>query len=87
MVKTLLAATAAIALMSGVGFAQTTYSGTSTETTTVAPPHHDVDVTTTERRSEDANGVLVEKDTRGDEVIKPGAATTSRTDSETTIQH
>jgi hypothetical protein len=82
--KTLLAAAAALALMSGAGFAQSTYSSSSSETTKVAPPTHDVDVTSTTRRTDGRNGTLIEKDESGNEVTRPGGVATSRTQSETT---
>jgi len=88
MLKTLLAATTALTLMSGVGFAQSSYSNTTTETTKMVPtpPTHDVDVTTTTRRVEGRNGVMIEKDVSGDEVSRPGTvdATQTRTKTETT---
>ena len=58
MLKTLLAATTALTLMSGVGFAETTYSNATTEATS---PSHGVDVTKTTRKSADLGGVSVEK--------------------------
>lgn len=81
MLRTLLAATTALALMSGVGFAQSSYSSSTTETTKMVPtpPTHDVDVTTTTKRTDTPNGVLIEKDTRGDETIQPGGVATSQT--------
>ena len=84
MLKTLLAATAAVTLMSGAGFAQSSYSSSTTETTRVAPPAHDVDVTTTTRRTEGRDGVMIEKDTSGDEVSRPAAAATTKSTTETT---
>lgn len=84
MFKTLLAATAALTLISGAGFAQSSYSSSTTETTKVAPATHDVDVTTTTRRTEDRNGVMIEKDTSGDEVSQPATAATTKTSTETT---
>jgi hypothetical protein len=82
MLKNLLVATTALMLMSGVGFAQSSYSNTTTESTQVAPATHDVDVTTTTRRTESRRGVMIEKDTTGDEVSRPGAAATSTTTTE-----
>lgn len=87
MLRTLLAAMTALTLMSvigtpGVGFAQP-YSASTTETTTVAPPRHNMDETTTMRRTENRDGVLIEKDTSGTEVTRPGEVTTSRTTTET----
>lgn len=85
MLKTLLAATTALTLMSGIGFAESTYSNSTTEsTTTVAPPRHDVDVTTSTQRTEDRNGVLIEKDEKGTETSSPGGVASSRTKTETT---
>jgi hypothetical protein len=88
MLKTLLAATTALTLMSGVGFAQSSYSNTTTETTKMVPtpPTHDVDVTTSTRRTETRNGVMIEKDVTGDEVSRPGSvdSTQTRTRTEST---
>jgi hypothetical protein len=90
MIKTLLAATTALMLMSGAGFAQSSYSNTTTETTKMVPtpPTHDVDVTTTTRRTDTRNGVLIEKDEEGTEVTQPGgvATTQTRTQTETTME-
>lgn len=82
MLKTLAAAMTALTLMSGVGFAQTSSSSSTTESTRVAPAMHDVDVTTTTRRSEDRNGVMIEKETSGTEASRPAVATTSTTTTE-----
>jgi hypothetical protein len=81
MIRTLLAATTALTLISGVGFAQSSYSSSTTETTRMmpTPPSHDVDVTTTTKRTDTPNGVLVEKDERGSETIRPGGVAASRT--------
>lgn len=88
MLKTLLATTTALMLMTGAGFAQSSYSSSTTETTKMVPtpPTHDVDVTTTTRRSEDRNGVMIEKDESGTEVTQPAGVSQSRTrtQSETT---
>ena len=89
MLKTVIAATAAFTLMSGIGmsgigFAQSSYSSTTTESTQVVPPKHDVDVTTTERRSENRNGVTIEKESSGTEVSSPGVAATTERKTETT---
>jgi hypothetical protein len=84
MIKTLLAATTVAALMSGAAFAQMSSSTSTTVVTPgVAPIHHE-DVTTTERRTESRDGVMVEKDTSGDTVDRPGTPTTTHTTSETT---
>jgi hypothetical protein len=85
MLKTLLAATMALVLMSGAGFAQSSYSSSSTETTTqVAPPTHDVDVTETTRRTSDRNGVMIEHDERGTEDSAPADVSTTRSETEST---
>lgn len=88
MLRTLLAAATALTLMSGAGFAQSTYSSSTTESTQVAPATHDVDETTTTRRSEDRNGVMIEKETSGTEVSRPpvAATTTQSTTESTTIR-
>jgi hypothetical protein len=57
MLKTLLAATTALTLMAGAGYAETTYS--SSEHATI--PSHDVDVSKTTRRTVDNDGVTIEK--------------------------
>ena len=79
MIRTLLAATTALTLISGVAFAQSSYSSSTTETTRMmpTPPSHDVDVTTTTKRTDTPNGVLVEKDERGSETIRPGGVAAS----------
>ena len=84
MLKTVLAAAAALTLMSGAGFAQSSFSSSTTESTQVAPPKHDVDVTTSVRRSSDANGVMIEKETSGTEVTRPPVSDTTRTETNTT---
>ena len=62
MLKTLLAATTALTLISGVSFAQT-YSDTTTKTTTgVATPLGDVGVSKTTRTTGDSTGMVVEKE-------------------------
>ncbi len=62
MLKTLLAATAALTLVSGVSFAQS-YSDSTTKTTTgVATPLGDVGVSKTTRTTGDSNGMRVEKE-------------------------
>jgi hypothetical protein len=83
MLKTLLAAAAALTLVSGAGFAQSYSTSTTQSTQTVAPPHHDVDVTTTERHTSDQNGVMIEKETHGTDVTRP-ADVIEHTKSETT---
>jgi hypothetical protein len=86
MLKTLLAATTALTLMSGTGFAQSSYSNSTTETTTTVPvpPRQDTDVTTTTRRTVGRNGVTIEKDETGTEVTTPGDVGTVRKKTETT---
>jgi hypothetical protein len=81
MFRTLLTATTALILMSGVGFAQSSYSNSTTETTRMVPtpPVHNEDVTTTTRRTDTPNGVLIEKDVDGNEVSRPGGVATSQT--------
>ena len=83
MLKTIMAATAAFTLMSGIGFAQSTYSSSTTESTQVVPPKTDVEETTTVRRSENRKGVTIEEETTGTEVSRPGVAATTRTKTET----
>ena len=85
MLKTLLAATAALSLMSGASFAEMSSSTSTTVVTPPIAPTHDVDVTTTTRRTEDRHGVLVEKDTSGTEVTSPGRPGSSETRTDTTI--
>jgi hypothetical protein len=58
MLKTLLAATTALSLMSGIGFAETSYSSSTTETTGV--PARSVDVTKSVRPT-DHDGTMTEK--------------------------
>ena len=89
MLKSLIAAATAVTLisgagMSGTGFAQSSYSSSTTESTQVTPPRHDVDVTETTRRTENRNGVLIEKDTVGSETLTPGAAATTEQKTTTT---
>ena len=88
MFRTAITAAAALVLVSGAGFAQSSSSTSTTESTRVTPPIHDVDVTTTTRRSEDRTGVTIEKDTSGTEVSRPGVAatTTQSTTQSTTIR-
>lgn len=82
MLKTLLAATASLALLSGAGFAQTSYSDSTTKTTTgVATPLGDVDVTKTIHRSSNDDGMVTEKDktiTRNDPMIGEREKTVTR---------
>jgi hypothetical protein len=59
-------------------------STSTTETTAPIPPRHDVDVTSTTRRTDMPGGVLIEKDTSGTEVASPGAPGVSRTQTQTT---
>jgi len=84
MLKTMLAATAALALMSGAGFAQSSYSSSTTVTTPPAAPTNHGDETTTTKRTVTRNGVMIEKDTSGEEVSTPGIPGTSHTTTETT---
>ena len=79
MFRTLLTATTALMLMSGVGFAQSSYSSSTTETTKMmpTPPIHNEDVTTTTRRTDTPNGVLIEKDVQGNEVTRPAESPTT----------
>ena len=84
MFKTLLAATTALTLMSGAGFAQSTSSSSTTVTTPGVAPTNDVDVTTTTSRTAGRRGVMIEKDTVGDEVSSPGRPAVSQTRTETT---
>jgi hypothetical protein len=85
MLKTLLAATAALALMSGTGSAQSSsYSSSTTETTQGAPPTHDVEVTTTTKRTATRHGVMIEKDEVGMDVTRPGESATTTTETRST---
>ncbi len=87
MLKTLMAAATAFTLMSGAGFAQSSYSSSTTQTIAPVPPSHHVDETTTVKRTSDRNGVMIEKDTEGTEITQPGAPGMSRTTTETTTTH
>jgi hypothetical protein len=88
MLQTLLAATTALTLMSGVGLAQSSSSTSSTTVMTPGiPPTHDVEITTTTKRTATKNGVLIEKDTSGDETISPGRAAATQTTTESTTSH
>jgi hypothetical protein len=84
MLRTLLVATTFLTLMSGAGFAQSSYSSSTTETTRVAPATRDIDVTTTTRRTSDRNGVMTEKDTIGSEDSAPADVSTSHTETQST---
>jgi hypothetical protein len=84
MLKTLLAATMVAVLMSGAALAQMSSSTSTTVTTPGVAPIHNEDVTSTTRRTEDRNGVMIEKDTSGDTVDRPGVPSTSHTRTETT---
>jgi hypothetical protein len=84
MFRTLLMATAALTFMSGAGFAQSSASSSTTVTTPGVAPTHDVDVTTTTRRTANRNGVMIEKDTSGTEVSTPGSPGISQTKTNTT---
>ena len=84
MFKILLAASMAAVLMSGAALAQMSSSTSTTVTTPgVAPIHHE-DAASSERVTEYRNGVMVEKDTSGDTVDRPGGPSTSHTRTETT---
>ena len=83
MLKTILAATAALTLMSGTGFAQSSYSSSTTQSTTVVPMPPQVDTTETIKRTETRNGVLIEKDKTID-VTQPADMSTTRSTTETT---
>jgi hypothetical protein len=62
MLKTLLAATTALTLMSGIGFTETTYSDSATKSTTgISTPLGGVAVSKTTKTSRDDNGMTVEK--------------------------
>jgi len=86
MLKTFLAATTALTLMSGVSFAQSSSSSTSTVTTPAVAPTYQDDVTSTTKRTADRHGVTIDKDTSGTETSTPGSPATiqTRTDSTTT---
>src|ERR1700722_6962121 len=73
MLKTLLATAAVLTLMSGAGFAQSSYtsSTSTTESTMPVPPRHEVNEQTTTRRTDTPAGTLIEKDTTGDSVTTP----------------
>ena len=83
MLKTLLAATTALTLMSGASLAQSSSSSSSTKL-----PTHDVDVTSTTHRTENRKGVMIEKDIDITDTSTPGrpATTQTRTDATTTHQ-
>jgi hypothetical protein len=85
MIKSAMVAITALTLLSGAAFAQSSYSSSTTESTQVMPPKHDVDETTTMRRSETRNGVMIEKETSGTEVSRPGVAATTETRTDSTI--
>ena len=86
MLKTLLAATTALTLMSGVGFAQSSSSSTTTVTTPGVAPTYQDDVTSTTKHTASRNGTMIEKDTSGTETSTPGspAITQTRTNTSTT---
>jgi len=84
MFRALMIATAGLTLMSGVGLAQSSASSSTTITTTGVAPAHNVDITTTTRRTADRNGVMIEKDTTGTEVSTPGSPSISQTRTNTT---
>ena len=85
MLRTPLAATIALPLISGVGFAQTSSSSTSTtEKTSAVPATHDV--TTTTKLTADRNGMKIEKDTIGTEVSASPAVTRTKTEATTTTR-
>jgi hypothetical protein len=90
MFKTLLAAAAAITLLSGSGFAQSSMSTSTTESTTMAPPAtRDVDIQSTTRRTSDSSGVTIEKDksvTSSGPAIVPDVSTTHSKTEMTTIR-
>jgi hypothetical protein len=89
MLKTFMMATAALTLVSGVGmsgvsFAQSSTSSSTTVTTPGVAPTDNVDETTTTRRIHSRNGVLIEKDTDGTEITSPGVPATTHTTTQTT---
>lgn len=94
MLRTFVMATAALTLISGIGmsgfgttgvsFAQSSTSSSTTVTTPGVAPTDHVNETTTTRRIDSRQGVLIEKDTDGTEVSSPGVRGTTRTTTETT---
>jgi hypothetical protein len=84
MLKLLMAATAALTLMSGTGFAQSSASTSTTMTTPGVPATDDVHVTTTTKRTATRHGVIIDEDVSGDEVSSPGVPASSRTTTQTT---
>ncbi len=83
MMKTLMAAASALGLMSGAGFAQSSYSSSTTQSTTTMPSPPKVDSTETVRRTEGRNGVMIEKDKTVD-VTQPADMSTTKSTTETT---
>jgi hypothetical protein len=77
MLKTVLAATTALTLMSGIGFAETSYS-TSTTQSTAGVPSHDVDISKTTRRTGD-DGTTVEKNKTVSKNFDHGDVTVNKT--------
>jgi len=84
MFKTLLTAMTVLTLISALGFAQSSSSSSTTVTAPGVAPTHDVDVTTTTRRTATRNGVMIERDTSGTEVSTPGSPGISQIKTETT---
>ena len=90
MIRTWLAATTALALMTGVAVAQTSSSTTSTQSTTAAPaPVYGGSSSSSSQQTTDSNGVQTDKTqtyTNGTTFTPSGAVSTTRktTDSTTT---
>jgi hypothetical protein len=86
MIRAVLAVMVTLTLMSGSGFAQSTYSNSTTESTTASPAVHS-DVTTTTHSATDQNGTLTEKHktvSSGMSVSPSGDTTISKQKTETT---
>jgi hypothetical protein len=84
MLKTLAAVTMAFALTSGVSFAQSSWTSSTTQVTPPVAPSDHVEETTTTKRTSDRDGVMVEKTTEGTEVSTPGTPGLSQTTTRTT---
>ena len=90
MIKTLLAATAVLGLMTGAGFAQTTTT-TSTQSTTSGPsPIGGAVLNSTSQRTVDSNGVVTDQTktySAGTAITPAGDLATTRKTTETTVVH
>jgi hypothetical protein len=86
MIRAAFAVAITLALMSGTGFAQSSYSSSTTESTTASPAMHS-DVTTTTHSATDHDGLLTEKHktvSSGTSVSPSGDTTISKQKTETT---